>query len=658
MAILQMKRLRLIAVRSRKEEILRELTRLGCVEISEAGEELRETEGLRPESSGVMAARTRQASLDHALDVLGQYAPVKSKLLSAKPELAGEAFLSDEGIEEALALAEEILDKHDQIRRLSAEESRQRGVIESLQPWLSLDLPLECGGTERTELVLGTIPGKVSFSAAVEALADAADEAELFPVSEDKSAHYAALLSIREQMPAAQEALRSFGFTAAALGGLSGTPREAAASAEESLKQLGAEKAALIDEVKASSVHRDELKLASDKLSTRVAMAEAGERLLGTDSTLILEGWMPAEREAELEKVFKRFDCAWECRDPEPDEYPEVPVKLKNNQVTNALNMVTNMYSLPAYGTVDPNPLMAPFFILFYGLMMADMGYGLIMIIAALVAMKKIKPRGGSLSFCQLLLYGGISTFICGALTGGLFGNAPEVIAGMFGSDWKGLPALFSPVRDSTLVLYGAMALGLIHLNAGMVVSFLEKKKNGNLLDGIFEEGSLWIILLGGILLALDMLGLVQSRMLHNLGLAILIVGSVMLLFGAGRHEKGIGKITAAFGCIYNTLTGWFGDILSYSRIMALMLAGGVVAQVFNTIAAMPSANGVTPLSGLIFIVIFLIGHALNFGLNLLGCFVHDLRLQCLEFFGKFYQDGGRPFAPLAIRTKFINPEA
>ena len=657
MAILQMKRLRLIAVRSRREELLRELTRLGCVEISEAGEELRESEGLRPESSGVIAARTRQASLDHALNVLGQYAPVKSKLLSAKPELAGEIFLSDEGIGEALSLAEEIIDENDQIRRLSAEESRLRGVIESLQPWQSLELPLECGGTERTELMLGTIPAKVSFSAAVEALADAADEAELFPVSEDRSAHYAALLSIREQMPAAQEALRSFGFTAAALGGLKGTPREAAAAAEESLRKLGDEKAARIEALREKSVHRDELKLASDKLSTRVAMAEAEERLMGTESTLILEGWMPAEREAELEKVFKRYDCAWECRDPEPEEYPEVPVKLKNNQVTNALNMVTNMYSLPAYGTVDPNPLMAPFFIQFYGLMMADIGYGLIMIVAALVAMKKIRPRGGSLSFCQLLLYGGISTFICGALTGGLFGNAPEVIAGMFGSDWKGLPALFSPVRDSTLVLYGAMGLGLIHLNAGMVVSFVEKKKNGNLLDGVFEEGSLWIILLGGVLLALDMLGLLQSRVLHNLGLAILVVGSVMLLFGAGRHEKGIGKLTAAFGCIYNTLTGWFGDILSYSRIMALMLAGGVVAQVFNTIAAMPSANGVTPVSGLIFIVIFLIGHALNFGLNLLGCFVHDLRLQCLEFFGKFYQDGGRPFAPLAIRTKFINPE-
>ena len=188
MAILRMKRLRLIAVRSCKEELLRELTRLGCVEISEAGDELLQSESLRPESSGVMAARTRQASLDHALELLDQYAPVKSRLLSAKPELETGAFLEDEGLDDALALAEKITELHDQIRRLSAEESRQRSVLDSLRPWMSLDQPLECGGTERTELVLGTIPGKVSFSAAVEALADAADEAELFPVSEDKSA--------------------------------------------------------------------------------------------------------------------------------------------------------------------------------------------------------------------------------------------------------------------------------------------------------------------------------------------------------------------------------------------------------------------------------------------------------------------------------------
>ena len=141
--------------------------------------------------------------------------------------------------------------------------------------------------------------------------------------------------------------------------------------------------------------------------------------------------------------------------------------------------------------------------------------------------------------------------------------------------------------------------------------------------------------------------------------LLLTAIGLVMLLFGAGRHAKGFGKVTAALSCIYNTLTGWFGDILSYSRIMALMLAGSVVAQVFNTIAAMPAqSSGANVLTMLAFIVIFLIGHALNFALNLLGCFVHDLRLQCLEFFGKFYEGGGREFAPFSAETHYFKPQS
>ena len=657
MAILKMKRLRLMLHRSRKEALLRELTRLGCVELCEIGEELKDT-ALTRESSGLMAQRSRQSQLEHAVNLLDKYAPEKSPLLSAKPEMKDTVFLDDEGLEEALRLSEALREKDDQVRRIAAEESRQRGLIEALQPWQGLDLPLECESTGTCRVVLGTIPGKISLQEASSALADAADEAELFPVSEDKSAHYVLLLCRKEQLAAAQEALRAYAFTAVSFSGLSGTPREAAAAAEEALKTMAAEKAALSDAIAAEAPHRQELKLAADKLSTRVAMAEAEERLYGSSSVLVLEGWMPAQREAELAEVFDRFDCAWESRDPEIEEYPEVPVKLKNNAVTNALNMVTDMYSLPAYGSVDPNPLMAPFFILFYGLMMADMGYGLIMIAAALVAMRKIKPREGSLAFCQLLLYGGISTFIVGALTGGLFGDAPYRIVHMLNpaSTWEGLPYLFTPVRDSETVLYGAMALGVIHLNTGMVVNFVKKARAGKVLDGVFEEGPLWVILLGGILMALPMLGIAQIP--SRIGLGILIVGAVLLLYGAGRHAKGFGKVTAAIGLLYNTLTGWFGDVLSYSRIMALMLAGGVVAQVFNTIAAMPAQNmGVNVLSILIFIVIFLLGHVMNFALNLLGCFVHDLRLQCLEFFGKFYEDGGRPFQPLKIRSKYIRTE-
>ena len=631
MAIVKMKRLRLMLVRSQKEELLRELTRLGCVQVSEMEEELQEQESqglVRRESSELTALKTRHAALERALELLRRYAPEKKPLLSAKPELDSAVLLETEGLEDALKLAAALDEREDRIRRITAEESRQRSLIESLTPWTELDLPLETEGTERAAVVLGSLSNRIPLEQVENALETAAEEAELFPVSMDRSQRYVLLLAAREQLTAAQECLRGFGFSAASLSGCTGTARDGIAAAEKSLEELAAEKGTLAGEIAAEAPRREELQLAADRLATRIGMAEAEEKLYGTGSSVVLEGWVPAEKEEELAKLLEGFTCAWETGEPEEDEYPQVPVKLKNNKFSNALNMVTNMYSLPAYGTVDPNPIMAPFFILFYGLMMADMGYGLIMIAAALVAMKKIKPRGGTLAFCQLLLYAGVSTFVMGALTGSLFGNAPEVIAGMFGSEWKGLPALFSPVKDSTVVLYGAMALGVIHLNVGMIVSFLEKKRAGKVLDGVFEEGPLWVILLGG----------------------------VMLLYGAGRHAKGFGKVTAAFGVIYSTLTGWFGDVLSYSRIMALMLAGGVVAQVFNTIAAMPSENGVTVFSGIIFLLIFLVGHALNFGLNLLGCFVHDLRLQCLEFFGKFYQDGGKRFEPLEIRSKYAVP--
>ena len=660
MAILKMKRLRLMLVRSQKEELLRELAKLGCVQVTEIQEELQEQENqglVHRESSELTALKSRQATLDRALQLLESYAPAKTPLLSAKPVQESDAFLETQGLQQALELAAAIGEREDRIRRIGAEESRQRSLIESLRPWESLDLPLETEGTERSALVLGSFSNRIPLSEVEAALAEAAEEAELFPVSQDKSQRYVLLLAAKEQLPAAQESLRSFGFSAASLSGCSGTAREGIAAAEKTLQELAAEKETLSGEIAAQAPHRDELKLAFDRVSTQIAMAETEDRLYGTDATVVLEGWVPAEQEEKLTKLLERFECAWETRDPAEDEYADVPVKLKNNKFSNALNMVTNMYSLPAYGTVDPNPIMAPFFILFYGLMMADMGYGLIMIAAALVAMKKIKPRGGTLAFCQLLLYGGISTFIMGALTGGLFGDAPKVIAGMFGSTWKGLPALFNPVDDTVVVLVGAMVLGVLHLNTGMLVSFLEKKRKGNLADGLFEEGPLWVILLGIILFALDMAGVVKSSALHTAGLVILSVGGVLLLYGAGRHAKGFGKVTAAIGVIYNTLTGWFGDVLSYSRIMALMLAGGVVAQVFNKIAAMPSEGGVTVFSGIFFLVIFLIGHALNFGLNLLGCFVHDLRLQCLEFFGKFYQDGGKPFQPLEIRSKYAVPK-
>ena len=663
MAILQMKRLTLAVIRSQKEALLKDLIRHGCVEVSEIDEIVKDSEIsnlVKSENSDLMKVRQAHASLLHGIDLLNRYVPKKSPLLSAKPEVTPDEFLDETGLWGAVQFAQQIEEEDGRIKRIAAEESRQRSVIESLKPWSDLTMPLNSEGTEYAAVLLGTIPARIPLEEVASAVEKVTEEAQLYSVSEDKSQHYVMLICLRQKLSEVQEALRSSGFTASTVSGMEGSARECIGKAEVALKELAAEKQQLVKAIEAEDVRRDEMKLAADRMAARISIAEAEEKLFGTESVVMLEGWMPAEKEAELSRVFEDYTCAYETRDPLPEEYPDVPVKLKNNRVTDGLNMVTNMYSLPAYGTVDPNPLMAPFFIIFFGLMFADIGYGVLMIVAALFALAKIKPQEGSLSFCRLLLWGGIATTIAGFLTGGLFSDAPKQIYDVYCASkgieptWQGLPRLFSPTEDSILVLVGSLILGWLHLNTGMVVSFVQKWKHGDKADAIWEEGSQWVLLIGVVIFALKKLNVVPA-IPDAVALGALIIGVAMLLFGAGRNAKGFGKVTAAFGCIYNTATGWFGDILSYSRIMALMLAGGVVGQVFNTVAIMPAKNsGINVFTVIAFLVIFLLGHAMNFGLNLLGCYVHDLRLQCLEFFGKFYQDGGKPFKPLKLSGKFV----
>lgn len=638
MAIVKMKKLQLMVARSQKDSLLDALTRLGCVQISEMDEI---PGGLQSIGSGTADAKAQQTTFAAALKILDRFAPAKSKLLAPRPEISEDSFLGNEGYENELDAAENIIRLEQQIRSIAGEESRLRAVIESMTPWAALDMPLQTTGTDCTAVFLGTLPKDSEPAIAAESLEEKAEEAELFVVSSDDTQHYVVMVCSGDVQEEALNALREYGFAQTGISNTEGTAAENIAAAQKELVSLAEQKKATEAEIIENASHRDAIKLCVDRAETAITRAEAESKLAGSESVVCMTGWLEAPEEDAFAECVEKFDCAWETSDPVPEEYPDVPVKLKNNKITNALNMVTNMYALPTYDGVDPNPLMAPFFILFYGLMMADMGYGLLMIIAAVVALKKIKPKEGTLSFCQLLLYGGIATFVCGALTGGFFGNALEVVGQILDKPegWGVLPALFNPMTDSMMVLIGAMVLGVIHLNTGMVINAVEKCKRGEYADAFWEEGVLWITLVG-ILLVVLVKGTFSK--------VVLIAGCVGVLYGGTRGAKGFGKVTSLFGTIYNQVTGWFGDILSYARIMALMLAGSVIGMVFNTIGGI--AHNLV-----FFIVIFLIGHALNFGLNLLGCYVHDLRLQCLEYFGKFYKDGGKPFRPIKVKTKYYD---
>ena len=356
----------------------------------------------------------------------------------------------------------------------------------------------------------------------------------------------------------------------------------------------------------------------------------------------IFEGWCPAENLPQVETLLRNLGCAWDASDPTEEEIPQVPVKLRNSFFSRCMNVVTEMYSLPAYNGVDPNPLMAPFFILFFGVMMADMGYGILMIAASLIVLKKSKPREGTRNFMELVFWCGISTTVIGAMTGGFLGDfIPQIAKIINPESTLELPALFTPLNDTVAIMLGSIALGCVQIITGMTISIVRKIQAGNFLDALFDEITWWIIL-GGVALAIFGIGTVNGIPV------VLAIGGLMLVFGGTREAKGFGKVTKLVGLVYNGVTGFFSDALSYVRLMALMLSGSVIASVFNTL-------GATFGNVVLFVIVSLIGNALNLALNLLGCYVHDLRLQCLEFFNRFYQEGGKPYRPLTIQTKYVD---
>lgn len=641
MAILKMKKLRICGVSEEQTQLIRQLQLLGSVEIG-APCALTDTQGVQVFCAGdgksADALLRTSARLTSALETLKHYETKKGGLFAARPEKTIGELFSDEAYAAALDTAQAVLDAQDARSRLAAEKSRLTAVRESFVPWQQLPLPLETLGTQHTRILLGTVPAQTDLEALRARVFEAADEVQLEQISADQQSLYLLVFVHKCAAEAVGAALREAGFALTTFDGVQGTAAENIRRTDEAIAACEQQDAEKLAELTALAAQKPALQLAFDRCTQEISKAQAADRLVHSEKTFCLGGWVPCEDVGKLEALLSGFCCAWELTDPAPEEYPDVPVKLKNNKLTWPLNMVTEMYSLPAYDGVDPNPLMAPFFILFYGIMMADMGYGLLMILASIIITKKSRPKGTSGQMFGLMFSCGISTFLMGALTGGFFGDFLPQLVGIIDPDttFKALPSLFTPLDDTITILIGAMALGFVQIVTGMAISFVEKIKKGQIMDAIWEELTWWVVFAGIACMALSVTNIV------------LYVGLAMVVVGSGWSAKGFGKVTAIFGSVYNHVTGYFGDILSYSRLMTLMLAGSVIASVFNTLGAIPG-------NVVFFLLVSVAGNGLNFALNLLSCYVHDLRLQCLEYFGKFYQDGGKPFEPLAINTKYVD---
>ena len=640
MAIVKMKRIRLIALESDRAELFRRLQRMGCLHLSEPPSDSAQWEDLLHREDDHTADRQAKLRLlQNALDTLKRFAPQKTGLLTPRPMVSEADFLDESTLADELAMAREVNDHAAELNRLGTQETRLLSERASLAPWAELDVPMDFTATRAVDITTGTVPGPVDFEKMQAHLADQVEEAAIYRLSQSSEQQCLLLLSHRSATEAALEVLRAYGFTAGQLKGWQGTVRENADQIDDELDRVRKNKELELEFLVQLGDRQDDLRLAADRISTQLDQEINRHRLLTDQRIFCLRGWVPADKAGGLTALLDEYDCAWELADPTEEEIPEVPVQLKGNRFTRSMNCITEQYSLPAYDGIDPNPVMAPFFILFFGMMMADMAYGILMIAGSLLFLKKKRPADPS--FMEMIFWCGISTFIFGALTGGFLGDfIPQLCRLINPNSTFELPALFTPLNDTMMVMLGSLVLGLIQIITGMTVSVVKKTKEGHFADALWDEITWWVILAGLALMILK-IGTVGGVPV------VLAIGGLMLLYGSTRNAKGFGKVTALISAVYNGVTGFFSDTLSYVRLMALMLSGSVIAQVFNTL-------GSTFGSVILFVIISLIGNALNLALNLLGCYVHDMRLQFLEFFNRFYRDGGKAYQPLSLQSKNV----
>ncbi len=664
MAVLQMQKISIYALKKDRKAILEYLQRRGVVEITDP-----ETE------SGVFAqADTQQqrsllekniTAAGQAMEVLSGYAKGKKGLLSSfegRRELTADQYEAAAArIPETRETAERILSLSREIAEGRAEIQRLQTQIDALSPWLSLDIPMQFKGTKRTRVFVGTLPEERTLEQVLTGLAEEAPKvsgihAEILSTSADQTCLF--VICGRKDAFAMEAALRGIGFSYPASPS-DKPPKEQCEGLRARIAQAQDRIWRAEEEIRSFADKREDLEFLSDYESMRLEKYQVLGRLRQSRHTFIVEGYVPQREAAALERQLSdRYDAAVEIEPLSDQDDP--PVLLENNAFAAPVEPVLESYSMPARGEVDPCTVMAVFYYVLFGLMLSDAAYGLIMVIGCGALLAKFRNmESGMKKTLQMFLYCGISTMFWGVMFGSYFGDVVDVVAStFFGKDVTIPPVWFIPVDEPMRLLVFSFLLGIIHLFAGLAMKLYQLCRAKQYKDALYDV-IFWYLLVGGgiiYLLTMDMvvnmlgLGFQLPASVGNVAAVFAAIGAVGIVFTAGRESRSPFKrlLKGLYG-LYN-ISGYLSDILSYSRLLALGLATGVIASVFNQMGSM-AGGGVA--GAIVFILVFLIGHTLNIGINVLGAYVHTNRLQYVEFFGKFFEGGGRKFNPFSAKTKY-----
>lgn len=618
--IVSMKKAKIVALKEEKEKLLSELQKSGLVMLIPTEEE---TILIDVSENDDVIERAEKS-----LSFLKQYQEKKDSFL-ARTEVSYDEFFNYDQKKMDLLLELENLEKE-----IALKEEENKALLEEIklyEPWLKIEAKLEDLKSSRyTDLFVGYIGSKdeEKFLASLDALGS---DYKLYGLDKEKRAIiYASYYLDKEEVDLLN---KEFQFSELKFED-KGLVKDIV---KEKEKQIITNNL-FIDEAskKLAKLTEDKEKLyvLSDQAATDKELKLAPRQY--TLETVYLEGWVRSDKEDALKSVLETSVSCYDLVLLDPEEGENPPTCNKNNKFVEPFQSVTNMYEVPNYKEVDPNPMMSIWFWFIFGMMMGDVGYGVVMLIGGILFLKLKKPKGMLKQIGKIITYSSIPTILFGVLYGSYFG---------FG--WFE-PVFVNPVKEPLTVLIFSFGVGLLHIISGLVVKMYASFKAKDYWQAILDDFP-WIVLLLG--LGVFAVGL-KIEGLSKIGLIMIAASAgIITIFGGRRKQGFIRKITGGFTSLYG-LVNHMSDVLSYSRLLALGLSTAIIAEVMNRLAGMVQGS----IIGIIMsIFIYIIGHIFNIGMGLLSAYVHDSRLQYIEFFGKFYEGGGYEFRPLSVQLKHVD---
>lgn len=648
MAIVKMNKFTLLAFESQRAELLEKLQDFSEVEFTDLQSEVlneenvnEEYEGLDFDNAGSSYEKCEEklSKAKSTLKFLKEYVPQKSMIKSMRE---GKRELTLKELEKAALnspfdeICSKVKDKENELAALESEKSKLQTEIESLKLIENFDAPLESLNDLKTPVFFGSIPKQY-----MDELAHF-DDYYIEIVSENDQDVYFLSMCNEDQKEELEEKLRSFGFSPFKTT-LKEKPIEIIQNNMDSIEKIKSKEFFVKEELASFDEDVNTLELICEYYENIVTRKNAVDNFLRTNNVVIIKGWLPSEENKNFVSLLKEvlgedYYIDFSEVTDEDIESGIVPVKLKNNELNSAFEDITKMYSTPRYNEIDPTPLLTPFYLLFFGMMVADMGYGLLEIIVVGLALKFFKFDESKRRFAKFFFYLGFPIFGFGLIYGTVFGVELPI------------PGHISQTNDINTVLIASIVFGAIQIFVGLGIKAYMLIRDGKVKDAFYDVFSWYFALIGtGLLLGSMLLGL--PAIAKNIGIVLMVIGmgTIVLTNGRGAKSK-VAQIGSGAYELYG-ITSYIGDLVSYTRLMALGLSGGSLAAAFNMMAGM--IPGVAMFLFAPLILVF--GHIFNLGLSLLGAYVHTCRLQYVEYFGKFYEGGGKDFTPFEAKNEYIN---